>query len=205
MKTGRTIVLTGAAGGMGAEFVKRFLDNGDTVIVADSSDEALENLTAKLANARLLTRSADITREQDTEALAAFAKERSGHIDVLVNVAGFFPVQPFLEMTAGDWRKIIDINLTGTALVGNQEPPLGSHLVTPRRGYLHRGIYVGARKVVYYSGFAHGLRRGPVEEVPFAHFARGQCVGGAIRFRRSRGHLPSMIPCGGKPLSAVDQ
>jgi hypothetical protein len=53
---------------------------------------------------------------------------------------------------------------------------LGSHLVTPRRGYLHHGIYVGARKVVHYSGFTHGLRRGPVEEVPFAHFACGQRV-----------------------------
>jgi hypothetical protein len=40
-------------------------------------------------------------------------------------------------------------------LVGDQEPPLGSHLVTPRRGYLHHGIYVGARKVVHYSGLAH--------------------------------------------------
>jgi hypothetical protein len=60
--------------------------------------------------------------------------------------------------------------------VGEKEPPLGSHLVTPRRGYLHHGIYVGARKVVHYSGFAHGLRRGPVEEVPFAHFACGQHV-----------------------------
>jgi Lecithin retinol acyltransferase len=61
-------------------------------------------------------------------------------------------------------------------LVRDQEPPLGAHLVTPRRGYLHHGIYVGARKVVHYSGLAHGLRRGPVEEVPFAHFARGQRV-----------------------------
>jgi hypothetical protein len=31
-------------------------------------------------------------------------------------------------------------------------------------------------KVVHYAGLVHGLRRGPVEEVPFAHFARGQCV-----------------------------
>jgi Lecithin retinol acyltransferase len=61
-------------------------------------------------------------------------------------------------------------------LVGDQEPPLGSHLVTPRRGYLHHGIYVGARKVVHYAGFAHGLRRGPVEEVPVAHFASGERV-----------------------------
>jgi len=53
---------------------------------------------------------------------------------------------------------------------------LGSHLVTPRRGYLHHGIYVGARQVVHYAGFTHGLRRGPVEEVPFADFARAQRV-----------------------------
>ena len=61
-------------------------------------------------------------------------------------------------------------------LVGDQEPPLGSHLVTPRRGYLHHGIYVGACNVVHYPGRAHGLRREPVEEVPFAHFACGQRV-----------------------------
>ena len=71
----------------------------------------------------------------------------------------------FGRQLRGDWL-----------LVGDQEPPLGSHLVTPRRGYLHHGIYVGARKVVHYSGLTHGLRRGPVEEVPFAHFARGQRV-----------------------------
>ncbi|HMI75116.1 MAG TPA: lecithin retinol acyltransferase family protein [Steroidobacteraceae bacterium] len=53
---------------------------------------------------------------------------------------------------------------------------MGSHLVTPRRGYLHHGIYAGARKVVHYSGLAHGLRRGPVEEVSFAHFARAQRI-----------------------------
>jgi hypothetical protein len=68
------------------------------------------------------------------------------------------------------------IHSTDRLLAGNQEPPLGSHLVTPRRGYLHHGIYVGGRKVVHYSGLAHGLRGGPVEEVPLSHFASSQCV-----------------------------
>src|SRR5258706_14870210 len=61
-------------------------------------------------------------------------------------------------------------------LVSAQEPPLGSHLVTPRRGYLHHGIYVGSGKVVHYAGLGNGLRRGPVEEVSLARFARGQSV-----------------------------
>lgn len=124
MKTGRIVVITGAAGGMGAEFASRFLDNGDTVIATDTSDDALAALSLKLANARLHVRSADITDEQATIALAAFAKEQGGQIDILVNVAGFFPVQPFLEMNANDWRKIIDINLTGTALMCKAALPL---------------------------------------------------------------------------------
>jgi Lecithin retinol acyltransferase len=53
---------------------------------------------------------------------------------------------------------------------------LGSHLVTPRRGYLHHGIYIGDRKVVHYSGLAHGLRSGPVEEVALTGFAYGQRI-----------------------------
>jgi hypothetical protein len=61
-------------------------------------------------------------------------------------------------------------------LVVGQEPPLGSHLVTSRRGYLHHGIYVDARKVVHYSGLGAALHRGAVEEVSLAHFACGQHV-----------------------------
>jgi len=58
----------------------------------------------------------------------------------------------------------------------NTEFPLGSHVVTPRRGYLHHGIYVGDGKVVHYAGLAHGLRGGSVEEVPIERFARGRPV-----------------------------
>jgi hypothetical protein len=61
-------------------------------------------------------------------------------------------------------------------LVAGQELPLGSHLVTPRRGYVHHGIYIGDRKVVHYAGFAHGLRRGPVEEISLARFGDGHPV-----------------------------
>jgi hypothetical protein len=53
---------------------------------------------------------------------------------------------------------------------------LGSHLVTPRRGYLHHGIYVGDGMVVHYAGLATGLHRGPVEEVPLARFTGGRPV-----------------------------
>ena len=54
-----------------------------------------------------------------------------------------------------------------------QEQPLGTHIVTPRRGYTHHGIYVGRGKVVQYAGLTRGLRPGPVEEVVLTQFAQG--------------------------------
>jgi hypothetical protein len=61
-----------------------------------------------------------------------------------------------------------------TSPPGVPEPDLGAHVVTPRRGYFHHGIYVGEGKIVHYAGFRNGLRRGPVEEVPFHHFTGGR-------------------------------
>jgi hypothetical protein len=54
------------------------------------------------------------------------------------------------------------------------EPPVGAHIVTPRLGYLHHGIYIGDGLVVHYGGWARGLRRAPVEEVTLDAFANGR-------------------------------
>lgn len=54
------------------------------------------------------------------------------------------------------------------------EPPVGAHIVTPRLGYLHHGIYIGNRLVVHYGGWAHGIRRAPVEEITLDAFANGR-------------------------------
>jgi hypothetical protein len=60
--------------------------------------------------------------------------------------------------------------------LATHEPLPGSHVVTPRRGYLHHGIYVGFGRVVHYSGLAYGLRRGPVEEISVARFTDGRSI-----------------------------
>jgi Lecithin retinol acyltransferase len=56
-------------------------------------------------------------------------------------------------------------------LAGNEEPALGAHLVTPRFGYTHHGVYVGSGTVVHYGAFAFQWRRGPVQETSLSHFA----------------------------------
>jgi hypothetical protein len=83
-------------------------------------------------------------------------------------------------------------------LAEGEEPALGSHLVTPRLGYSHHGIYVGRGRVVHYGAFVHGLHWGPVEEVPVARFTHGYTLWvrpGAARFdckevmRRARSRI----------------
>ena len=61
-------------------------------------------------------------------------------------------------------------------LAHGEEPPLGAHLVTPRRGFAHHGIYVGGDRVVHYGSFPLYWRRGSVEEVSFTSFANGYAV-----------------------------
>jgi hypothetical protein len=73
-------------------------------------------------------------------------------------------------------------------LVRGEEPQPGSHLISPRRGYTHHGIYIGDDKVVHYAGLARGQFRGRVEEDSLPQFACGRSV-----WTRSS-DLPGFVP-----------
>jgi NAD(P)-dependent dehydrogenase (short-subunit alcohol dehydrogenase family) len=125
MKRGRIVVITGAAGGMGALLVERFLANCDAVFATDTSEEALSTLADKIdEGTQLHTMAADISDEASCGRLAAFAGDKAGRVDVLINCAGFFPIQSFEEMTLADWNKVIGINLTGVFLMVKAMLPL---------------------------------------------------------------------------------
>ena len=62
---------------------------------------------------------------------------------------------------------------TSRNVVEDTEPQPGTHLVTPRHGYRHHGIYVGEGKVMHYGGLCRSLHSGPVEEVSIVRFAAG--------------------------------
>ena len=65
---------------------------------------------------------------------------------------------------------------TDRLLVAGDEPPLGAHLVTPRVGFTHHGIYAGDDKVIHYGSLGESLRRRPVEEVSVERFAHQHAV-----------------------------
>ena len=60
-----------------------------------------------------------------------------------------------------------------------REPKIGTHLISPRTGYSHHGIYVGNGKVIHYSGLADGLESGPVEEADIQTFSARVKIGSA--------------------------
>jgi hypothetical protein len=71
-------------------------------------------------------------------------------------------------------------------LLDDEEPAAGAHLVTPRIGFVHHGIYLGAGKVIHCGAVSRFLPRGPVEEVSLRCFSRGRRVwvrsGASVRF-----------------------
>ena len=133
MNSGRVVLLTGAVGGIGSELVDRFLDNGDTVIGCDVSEETLDGWRARWdthgrPHPRLFTAAADIATADGTAHLAEQARQHAGRVDVLINCAGWFPIVSFEEMSSDQWRQVLDINLTGTFFVTRAVLPLMKNL-----------------------------------------------------------------------------
>jgi NAD(P)-dependent dehydrogenase (short-subunit alcohol dehydrogenase family) len=125
MRTGRTLVITGAAAGMGSVIADRFLTNGDIVIAADTRAEVLASfMAARDAGDRLISVVSDVSKEDDCRRIAEAARGKTGRIDVLVHCAGFFPIRRLEEMSVAEWRTVIDINLTGAFLLTRAVLPL---------------------------------------------------------------------------------
>jgi short-subunit dehydrogenase len=112
---GKTIVITGAARGIGYATAQALLARGARVVIGDRDLDVLESAVAGIsALGPVSGHPLDVT---DKESFAAFLdKARAdggGHIDVLINNAGVMPVGPFLEQSAQAIRSSIEVNLYG--------------------------------------------------------------------------------------------
>jgi NAD(P)-dependent dehydrogenase (short-subunit alcohol dehydrogenase family) len=108
---GRTVVVTGAASGIGRATASRIAREGGRVVAVDLSDDRLSDLASSLPEGAVVTVVGDITEQDDIDAILAAAGDR---IDALANVAGvnddFSPVH---ETSDAVWDRTIGINLTG--------------------------------------------------------------------------------------------
>ena len=112
---GKVALITGASYGIGFAIAKALHEAGATICFNDINQDfvnrGLENY--KAANIEAHGYVCDVTNEEQVVAMVKQIKEEVGVIDILVNNAGIIKRIPMHEMSADDWRKVIDIDLTG--------------------------------------------------------------------------------------------
>jgi NAD(P)-dependent dehydrogenase (short-subunit alcohol dehydrogenase family) len=117
--SGRVVVITGAAGGIGGATARALAARGAKLVLVDRSQAALDALVAGLGT-ECLTLVCDVASEADMDGMAAAALTRFGTIDALVTTAAILRAGEGMRTLAqtgfAEWRKIIDVNLTGTFL-----------------------------------------------------------------------------------------
>ncbi|WP_276381146.1 SDR family NAD(P)-dependent oxidoreductase [Flavobacterium sp. H4147] len=111
----QTIIVTGAASGIGKGIAKYFLEKGHNVVINSLNEDTLEKAFAELGAGDNLAMSAgDVSQKATGEKLAAIAIQKFGSIDVLINNAGIFESKPFLEVDEAYLDKFLKTNLKGT-------------------------------------------------------------------------------------------
>src|SRR5260370_15440729 len=106
----KTIIITGAGGGLGEGIARVCHREGANVVVCDIRGEQAEKVAQSLGE-RALGLYCDVRQPEDLERLTDAALERFGRIDGLVNNAGANFVKPFLETTHAEWDDVLSIDL----------------------------------------------------------------------------------------------
>jgi NAD(P)-dependent dehydrogenase (short-subunit alcohol dehydrogenase family) len=112
-------VITGAGAGIGEAIAIRFAEEGARLALADIDEEAGRATLGRVSRPGVEATfiQADISREDDARRIAEAAAERFGGIDILVNNAANFTQKSVEAADVADWRKVLDVNVIGTALV----------------------------------------------------------------------------------------
>lgn len=119
MARARGVLVTGAAGRIGAAIAAQFAAAGDHVVASDVDQAKLETAVEAIRGrgGTVTAVAADVSSEADVERLAAAAIDAAGQIDVLVNCAGIFPNSPVVEMATEEWDRVFGVNVRGPFLL----------------------------------------------------------------------------------------
>lgn len=154
--TGRTLLLTGAAGGIGLCIAEVFHRSGANLVLGDRDEGVLSALSDEFGGDRVATLAGDAANPEDAQALTQLAISRFGGIDYLIPGAGIYPAQPFAEISDDDWRRLMAINLDGVFYVCRRAQPHlkpGGAIVfltslAPHRGAQSNAHYAAAKGAV---------------------------------------------------------
>lgn len=125
----RAAIVTGGAAGIGRATVERLLGEGTSVVVADVDDATAKEFLSQrpesrtaVGGARVLAVPTDVSVEDQVRRVVRTTVEELGRLDFLVNCAAAF-VMRGMEATPDDWRRVMDVNIMGTALTATHAAP----------------------------------------------------------------------------------
>ena len=111
---GRTVLITGAARGIGAATARRLATDGARLVLADQDGAGVEKLAAELKQVAV---KADVTKPDDIARMVNEPYKRWGRLDVLFNNAGVIRVEPLFDVTEAEWDRVMDVNLRAVFFV----------------------------------------------------------------------------------------
>ena len=112
---GRHLVVTGAGGGIGSTLARAAANEGAKVHLADVNTDAVRVIAEELDTQ---WSQVEVRDKDSVESMVSEAVTVGGPVDGLICAHGLSTYVPFLELEESEWRRIIDVNLTGTFLVG---------------------------------------------------------------------------------------
>lgn len=193
---GKSVIVTGAAGGIGAATVETLVAKGAQVTLVDLAQEAVDEVAAALPAEQVLARAADVTDVENMTAVTAAAVERFGKVDVVFANAGIANTPP-TTLAAADldaYERVIEVDLLG--VVRTIKPALpqiienkGHVLITASVYAFFNGVvnsaYAASKAGVLYPGWV---------ATPIADATRGHNEAvTAIKERAFRGPLGTFI------------
>lgn len=112
----KVALITGAAGGIGAAAARRMSQEGARLLLTDADEQGAQRVAQELRDGRAEALGHDVTSERRWQQVVAHALDAHGRIDVLLNNAGVFLAAPLTDTLVEDFRRVIDINVTGVFL-----------------------------------------------------------------------------------------
>lgn len=158
--SGKVALITGGASGIGRALCIGLAQEGATIVVSDVDAAGAEKTVSEVAQLGLksLAAPADVSRSDQVAEMVNKAISSARKIDILINAAGIWPRHPFLEVSEEEWRRVLDVNLTGTFLCCREVAP---HMIERGGGKIvnlasGRGV-AGAINGVHYAASKGGI------------------------------------------------